>query len=51
MDEHLKKGYIRPSKPPQTSLMFFVEKKDEGKCMVMNYRRLNKQTVIGVYHK
>jgi len=42
VDEHLKKGYIRPSKLPQTSLMFFVGKKDGGKCMIMDYRRLNK---------
>jgi len=37
VDEHLKKEYIRPSKSQQTSLMFFVEKKDRGKCMVMDY--------------
>ena len=42
VDEHLKKGYIRPSKSPQTSPVFFVEKKDGGKRMVMDYRRLNK---------
>jgi len=38
VDEHLKKGYIRPSKSPQMSLVFFVGKKDEGKRMVMDYR-------------
>jgi len=42
VDEHLKKGYIRPSKSPQTSPVFFVGKKNRGKWMVMNYRRLNK---------
>jgi len=42
VDEHLKKGYIRLSKLPQTSPVFFVGKKDGGKCMVMDYRRLNK---------
>jgi len=49
VDEHLKKGYIRPSKSPQTSPVFFVGKKDGGKCMVMDYRRLNKQMVKNNY--
>jgi len=49
INEHLKKGYIRPSKSPQTSPVFFVGKKDGGKCMVMDYRRLNKQTVKNNY--
>ena len=30
----LRKGYIRPSKSPQTSLVFFVPKKDGKKKMV-----------------
>ena len=45
IDEYLKKGYIRPSKSPQTSPVFFVGKKDGGKHIVIDYRRLNKQTV------
>ena len=49
VDEHLKKGYIRPSKSPQTLPVFFVGKKDRGKHMVMDYRRLNKQTVKNNY--
>ena len=49
VNEHLKKGYIRPSKSPQMSPMFFVEKKDGSKHMVMDYRRLNKQTVKNNY--
>ena len=49
VDKHLKKGYIRPSKSPQTSPVFFVAKKNGRKCMVMNYRRLNKQTVKNNY--
>ena len=49
VDEHLKKGYIRSSKSPQTSPVFFVDKKDGGKCMVMDYHRLNKQTVKNNY--
>jgi len=49
VNEHLKKGYIRPSKSPQTLPVFFVGKKNESKCMVMDYRRLNKQTVKNNY--
>ena len=29
--------------------MFFVDKKDREKCMVMDYRRLNKQTIKNNY--
>jgi len=47
--EHLKKEYIRPSKSQQTSPVFFVGKKDGRKWMVMDYRRLNKQTVKNNY--
>ena len=49
VDEHLKKEYIRPSKLPQTSLVFFVGKKDGRKRMIMDYRRLNKQMVKNNY--
>jgi len=49
IDEHLKKGYIRPSKVQQTSPVFFVGKKDGGKHMVMDYHKLNKQTVKNNY--
>jgi len=49
VDKHLKKGYIRPSKPEQTSLVFFVGKKDGGKCMVMDYHKLNRQTIKNNY--
>ena len=34
VEEQLRKGYIRPSKSPQTSLVFFVEKKNRKKRMV-----------------
>ena len=33
----LRKGYIRPSKSPQTSPVFFVPKKDGKKRMVQDY--------------
>jgi len=49
VDEHLKKGYIRPTKSQQTSLVFFVGKKDGGKHMVMDYHKLNRQTVKNNY--
>jgi len=49
VDEHLKKGYIRPSKSEQTLPVFFIEKKDGGKHMVMDYRKLNRQTVKNNY--
>jgi len=29
--------------------VFFLDKKDGGKCMVMDYHRLNKQTVKNNY--
>jgi len=31
IEDQLRKGYIRPSKSPQTSLVFFVGKKDGSK--------------------
>jgi len=34
VEEQLRKGYIRPSKLPQTSLIFFVGKKDGKKRIV-----------------
>ena len=34
LDDQLKKGYIRPSKSPQTSPVFLMPKKDSKKCMV-----------------
>ena len=49
MDDQLRKGYIRPSKSPQTSPVFFVGKKNRKKRMVMDYRSLNEQTVKNNY--
>ena len=49
IQDHLRKGYIRPSKSPQTSPVFFIGKKDGGKYMVMDYRKLNKQMVKNNY--
>jgi len=49
IEDQLRKGYIRPSKSPQTSLVFFVGKKDRSKQMVMDYHNLNNQTVKNNY--
>jgi len=46
--EQLRKGYIHPSKSPQTALVFFMEK-DRKKRMVQDYRYLNKWTVKNNY--
>jgi len=49
MEDQLRKGYIRPSKSPQTSLVFFVGKKDGSKRMVIDYHNLNDQTIKNNY--
>ena len=45
----MRKGYIRPSKSPQTSLVLFVGKKDRSKRMVMDYCNLNDQIIKNNY--
>ena len=47
--DQLKKGYIRLLKLPQTSLVFFVPKKDGKKRMVQDYRYLNSWTIKNNY--
>ena len=49
VEDQLRKVYIRPSKSPQTSPVFFVEKKDGSKRMVIDYHNLNNQTVKNNY--
>ena len=49
LDNQLKKGYICPSKSPQTSPVFFVPKKDGKKWMVQDYHYLNKHMVKNNY--
>jgi len=49
VNDQLRKGYIRPSKSSQTSLVFFIGKKDGSKRMVMDYHSLNDQTVKNNY--
>ena len=45
----LKKGYIRPLKSPQMSLVFFVPKKNEKKRMVQDYQYLNSWMIKNNY--
>jgi len=49
VEDQLRKEYIRPSKSPQTSPVFFVGKKDRSKWMVIDYYNLNNQTVKNNY--
>jgi len=49
IEDQLRKGYIRPSKSPQTLPVFFVSKKNGGKRMIINYHNLNDQTVKNNY--
>jgi len=49
VEDQLGKGYIRPSKSPQMSLVFFIDKKDGSKRMVINYHNLNNQTIKNNY--
>ena len=49
VEDQLRKGYIRTSKSPQMSLVFFVGKKDGSKQIVMDYHNLNDQTVKNNY--
>jgi len=49
MEDQLRKEYIKPSKSPQTSPVFFIGKKDGSKRIVMDYRNLNSQTVKNNY--
>jgi hypothetical protein len=45
LEEHLKKGYIRPSKSPMASPFFFVKKKDGSLRPIQDYRYLNSGTI------
>ena len=49
ISEQLRKGYIRPSKLPQTAPVFFVGKKDRKKRIVQDYWYLNKWTIRNNY--
>ena len=47
--ENLDKGYIRTSRSPQSSPLFFVNKKDGGKRPCQDYRYLNEWTIKNAY--
>jgi len=47
--DQLRKGYIRPSKSPQTSPVHFVAKKDGKQRMVQDYQHINQWTIKNGY--
>jgi hypothetical protein len=47
--ENLQKGYIRPSKSPIASPVFFIKKKDGKLRLVQDYRKLNEWTIKNRY--
>jgi len=49
VEDQLRKGYIRPSKLPQTSPVHFVAKKDGKQRMVQDYRHINQWTIKNEY--
>jgi len=49
IEDQLRKRYIKLTKSPQTSPVFFVGKKNRKKRMVMDYHSLNNQTVKNNY--
>ena len=49
VEDQLRKEYIRPSKSPQTSLVYFVTKKDGIRRMVQDYRYINQWMIKNSY--
>jgi len=49
VEDQLKKGYIRPSKSPQTSPVHLVAKKDGTRRMIQNYCHINQWTIKNGY--
>ena len=49
IQEHMAKGYIRPSKSPYAAPFFFIKKKDGKLRPVQDYRRLNQWTIRNTY--
>jgi hypothetical protein len=50
LDEHLKKGYIRPSGAKYAAPAFWIDKKMKGdKRLCLNYRDLNNRTKKDTY--
>ena len=46
----LDKGFIRPSVSPWGAPVLFVKKKDGSMRLYIDYRELNKVTVMNKYH-
>jgi hypothetical protein len=49
LEENLAKGYLRPSKSPMASPVFFIKKKDGKLRLVQDYQWLNKITIKNRY--
>jgi hypothetical protein len=49
LEENFAKGYLRPSKSPMASPVFFIKKKDGSLQLIQDYRRLNKITIKNRY--
>src|ERR1700759_4919160 len=49
LEENLKSGWIRPSKSPMASLVFFIKKKDGSLRLVQDYHALNAITIKNRY--
>jgi len=49
IEDQLRKGYIHPSKSPQTSPVYFVAKKDSTWRMVQDYQHINQWTIKNGY--
>ena len=49
IQEHLKKGYIKPSKSPYAAPFFFIKKKDRKLWPVQDYQKLNQWTICNRY--
>src|ERR1700753_3992525 len=49
LQENIRKGFIRLSKLPQASPMFFVAKKNNKKHACMDYRYLNEHMIKNAY--
>ena len=49
IEESLAKGFIKDSKSPQTSALFFVPKTDGRLCPVQDYQYINHHTIRNAY--
>ena len=49
LEENLAKGYIKPSKSPAASPVFYIKKKDGSLRLVVDYRHLNAITIKNRY--